>query len=100
MSQRVSWADDESIQAPPVPISFLLDDDVLTRVLDNGLPADREGELIQRMLEGTDLEKAIPRFGGGGGGGGEGSAWESMVSDIKHLKSRCYWFRNGYLIDN
>ena len=86
----MSWAD-EDFEGPPVPISFLLDDDVLTRIIDNGLPEDRQGELIRKMLQGTDLGSVIPRHR-------IDTPWSTMASDIKHLKSRCYWFKNGYLL--
>lgn len=88
--RRVSWADvddddDLFAHAAPVPISFLADDLVLHKVLARGLPATREGLAIKAMLAGTDLAH-LPLAPG----------HELTPSDLKHLKSLCYWLRTGF----
>lgn len=76
---------------PPIPLSLLVDDDVLQRVMASGLPATRKGVTMKRMLEGTDIASI-----GIGEVQSDVQSDHNYESDVKHLRLHCYWLWNRY----
>jgi len=71
----------------PIPLSLLVDDDVLQRVMASGLPDTRQGVTMKRMLEGTDIASIVI---------GDVQSDHNYESDVKHLRLHCYWLWNRY----
>lgn len=86
-STHVGWADideDDDYQIP-VPISFLLDADVVRKLRRGGLPEDGAGLQLRKLLDGTDS------------GSFELNQYSELTPhDVAHIKEHCYWYRNNY----
>lgn len=86
-SARAKWADidEDDDYRVPVPIRFLFDEDVVVKMRRSGLPEDRVGLQLRKLLDGTDF------------GGLELNRSSELTSrDVARIKEHCYWYRNHY----
>ena len=83
----MDWSDD-SDEPPPFPVTLLLGaNGTHQRLIESGLPNTDNGILIQKMLQGSDLETHAR------------ISKNSTLSrqDMKILKETCYWFLFDFL---